>query len=139
MSRPSYRLVWERRASASLEFAFVALPFMLVMFSIIAGGMLLWAKNAVQLTATQTARCVAIGSLDCVDPTAYAKALLSTWGVSSALPAISVTVTTGATCGTSVGHYVAVTITGASGALGQMVPGLAGTDLVANACYPTGA
>ncbi|MBC7799808.1 MAG: hypothetical protein H7Z10_04235 [Gemmatimonadaceae bacterium] len=118
--------------------AFVAVPLLSIVFAIVGGGMLLWAKAAAQIAAAQTARCVAIGSTECVDPAAYARALLTKWGRSSLLPEAEVVVEAGSTCGSNVGHYADVTVTAPAGALGDMVAGLSGTSLVARACYPSG-
>lgn len=131
-------LLNDRHASTTLEFAIVGLPFLLLLLFIIGGGILLWAKSAMQMAAAQTARCVAIGSLDCTDRTAYAMGVLQNWGVANILPSVSVSVQTGQTCSFTAGHYASVTLTAAAGPVGQIIPGMSNATMTSTACFPSG-
>lgn len=131
------RLLQDRRGSTALEFAIVGSPFILLLLFIVAGGLMLWAKSALQIAASQTARCVAIGSLDCTDATAYATGLLNTWGAGNLLPTVNVTVLTGQTCSFTVGHYAMVTISAGIGPVGQIIPGMSSATMNSTACFPS--
>ncbi len=128
----------DRRGSVSLEFAVVAIPFVVLMMLIVGASMLFWSKSVLQMAAARTARCVAIGSLDCTYPTPYVNAMLADWGVGGLLPSVVVTVATGQTCGLAVGHYASVSITTPSGSAGAIAPGFSGVVLNATACHPSG-
>jgi Flp pilus assembly protein TadG len=131
-------LLNDRRGSTALEFAIVGSPFILLLLFIVGGGMLLWAKSAMQIAAAQTARCVAIGSLDCTDRTAYATGVLQQWGVANILPSVVVSVQTGQTCSFTAGHYASVTLTAAAGPVGQVIPGMSNATMTSTACFPSG-
>jgi len=135
-------LARDRHGASSLEFALVALPYMLLVFAVIGGAILFWAKSTIQLAAAQTARCVALGSTDCLNRTSYATSVLAYWGADDILQTISVT--GGSTCPNAAGQasgpgqYVSITISGRPGPVAQLVPDLAATMLTATACYPSG-
>lgn len=128
----------DQRGSVSLEFAVVAMPFVVLMMLIVGASMLFWSKSVLQMAAARTARCVAIGSLDCTYPTPYVNAMLADWGVGGLLPSVVVTVATGQTCGIAVGHYTSVSITTPSGSAEAIAPGFSGVVLNATACHPSG-
>lgn len=128
----------DQRGSVSLEFAVVAMPFVVLMMAIGSGSMLFWGKSVLQLAAAQTARCVAIGSLDCTDTTAYVTKVLADWGVGGILPSVVVTVATGQTCGIAVGHYASVSITTPPGTAEAIAPGFSAVMMSGAACHPSG-
>jgi len=127
----------ERGGSVTLEFALVAVPFCILMMSILGGSMLFWAKSVLQMTAAQAARCVAIGSLDCTDVSSYVSGKLTGWGVGVILPTVTVAVATGQTCGLGVGHYASVSISTPSSSVEAIAPGFSGIMLSATACHPS--
>ena len=78
-----------RRAVAALEFALISVPLMLLLFGTFEFGRLLWTEQALQMTATQAARCVGIlasscssgGGFSSTNTTAYIENLASAWGI----------------------------------------------------------
>jgi Flp pilus assembly protein TadG len=76
------RLRQDQRGATSLEFASVSAGLVAILMFITGGSMMLWASSALQVAATQTARCVAIGSPRCADPAGFAAGILAGWGVS---------------------------------------------------------
>ena len=139
MTRRAKQLCHDESGAASIEFALVSLPFLSLILFILACGLVLWGKSTLQMVAAQTARCMAIASADCTDETGYAVGLLSTWGAVGIIPSVGVNVDLVATCNSSVGHFVSVTITATSGDPGSVSANLAGMLLTATACHPTGA
>ena len=133
------QLCRDASGAASIEFALVSLAFLSVILFILACGLVLWGKSTLQMVAAQTARCLALASADCADETSYAVGLLSTWGAAGIVPTVAVDVDLSATCNSTVGHFVSVTITATSGDPGSVSPSLAGLLLTATACHPTGA
>lgn len=127
----------DRRGSVSLEFAIVGVVFMVLFLFVVQASLLLWAKAAMQETASRTARCTAIASSYCSDPTAYATSLLSDWGISSSFVPVSVSVTPGATCNNSAGHFSLVKIDSTGGGFSGFVSLLSGIVLSSSACYPS--
>ena len=128
----------DTRGAASVEFALISLPFLSAIVFILACGLVVWGKSTLQMVAAQTARCLAIASTECNDQTAYATALLSTWGAGGIIPGIAVQVDLAATCNSMVSHFVSVTITATSGNPGAGASSLTGLVLTATACHPTG-
>lgn len=138
MRWPFWKLSLDRSGTTSLEFAIVGSAFILLVIFIFEASLLLWARGAIQMTASQTARCIAISSSACTDRQAYATSLLGTWGVSGIIPLINVGPPLDTTCGSTAGHFISVTISSAgSGSAGFISP-LSAVVLTASACYPTG-
>lgn len=75
------RLRGGRSGSAAIEFALVASIFVVLTIGEIEFGRMIWVVQALQITAEQTARCVAIGSSACTAPASYAVNLASAHGV----------------------------------------------------------
>lgn len=136
MRRCLRRLSAERDGTAALQFALVAPIFLSLVLFTLGAGLLLWAKGVMQMAAVRTARCTAIASPDCPDPTAYATSVLKAWGVAGIVPAVGVSVRSASTCDGTVGRFSAVVITG-SGPAGLVSP-LSSMTLSASACYPSG-
>jgi Flp pilus assembly pilin Flp len=128
----------DRRGVTSLEFAIVGSGLIAILMFITVGSLMLWASSALQVAATQTARCVAIASPRCADPSSYATGLLSAWGVSGVIPHLTVTTSYAQTCNVTAGHYVSVSIVSGSGQVTSTIPGLDAVSLSATACFPTG-
>ncbi len=132
------RLHRDRRGVTSLEFAGVSAGLVAILMVITAGSMMLWTSSALQVAATQTARCVAVGSPRCADPAGFAAGILADWGVSGFIPNLTVTAVSGQTCNVSAGHYVQVSIVSGPGQVSSAIPGLDAVSLGATACFPTG-
>ena len=119
----------------ALEFAITAGIFLSLVAGGIDVGLLWWSKNALQVTATMTARCMALGS--CADPTSYAVQMMSNWTVSDAITASDVALSTASQCYGSQGTYSQfsmVTITSPFWA--GLPPPLPRITLQVSACYP---
>lgn len=139
MTRRSNSLCRDAGGATTIEFALVSFPFLALVLFILACGLVIWGKSTLQMVAAQTARCLAIDSTDCTDEADYAFGLLSKWGVAGFIPAITVDVDPAATCNSTVGHFVSVTITATAGDPGAASSSLMGLVLSATACHPTGA
>jgi Flp pilus assembly protein TadG len=137
MRRYLWRWLGARGGTATLEFALLGSSFVLLVFFLLGMSLLLWAKGAMQMAASRTARCTAIGSSACASPQAYAASLISAWGTAGIVPSISVTVQSGTTCNSTAGHFSMVTIS-STGASGGFVASLSGIILTSSACYPSG-
>ena len=127
----------DERGTAAIEFAIIGMPVVMLFLFIFAGALLLWSKCALNAAAMQTARCVAINSLDCSDTTGYATTLLSNWGVGNIVPDTTVSVQTGQLCGLSAGHYAMVTLTTTPKSMSSLIPQLSGLTISVTACYPS--
>lgn len=136
MRRFMQRFLKSRGGTTSLEFAIIGPIFMLLLVGIVVAGLLLWSKAAIQLAASQAARCVAVGSADCSDPDAYVSSILKTWGVSSMIMLNPVSVQADTSCNRMTGRFSSVTVTG-TGISGGYGSSFANIILTANACYPS--
>ena len=56
------RFKCDTRGAAAIEFGIVIVPLLLFMFGIIEFSRAFWAKEALQQTAVDTARCMGLGS-----------------------------------------------------------------------------
>ncbi len=124
--------------SVTLEFALVGGLFLMLILFITQASLLLWAKAAMQEAASRTARCTAIASSYCDNPTTYARSLLNDWGVSGILPSVNVSVTPGATCNNLAGRFSVVNINSKGSAFSSFVSPLSSVVLSSSACYPSG-
>lgn len=142
------RFKCDARGVAAIEFGIVIIPLLLFMFGIIEFSRAFWAKEALQQTAVDTARCMGLGlsTAGCTTTAggqAYAVSVGNTWGLT--IPTANVTITTGTTCGgasvtcSSTCNFATVQI---SYTFNTVVPflitGLFGDNLRASACFPSG-
>lgn len=139
MIRSAGRLLKSRDGATSLEFALVGPVLLLLLLGIPAGSFVLWARGAVQVAASQTARCKATGSTDCNDATAYATSRIKDWGVAAFVSSVSASVDATSNCNNVTGTFVSVTVTGTAGLGGTSTVPLTSVVLTATACYPSGA
>lgn len=131
----AHHLYPERRGSVALEFAIAAGIFLTLVVGGIDVGLLWWTKNGLQVTATMTARCMALGS--CSDPGSYAVQMANNWTVSGAINSNDVTLSKTSQCYSSQGTYnnfAMVTITSPFWA--GLPPPLPHITLQVSACYP---
>ncbi len=124
-----------RRGETALEFALIGWIFILLLLAPIEVGLMTWTGSALQATAAQTARCVAIGGASCANPQAYAVNLAKLWIGANAITASDVTVATTATCNSATGSFAKVTIT-ASIWSGTLLSPIAVGSQTASACFP---
>jgi Flp pilus assembly protein TadG len=150
MRKLSRELRRTRRAVAALEFALLSVPLMLLVFGVIEFGRLLWTQQALQMTASEAARCVGIlanscssgGSYSSANTTSYIETVASSWGITLTSSNISPPVTRNSTntaCAPSGGtpNVSEVTLTYT---FQTMVPGLltmlSSNVLTGHACSP---
>lgn len=133
------RFLRARRGVASVEFA-VAAPLVIVLtLGVLEAGLLGWTQVVLQLTASQTARCLGLGSSACSNPVGFAVTTANSWLFPDAVTSANVTLQTNTTCSTAPGHYARVTVTSNFAGM-QILPGILGGGLLsAYACYYTGA
>jgi Flp pilus assembly protein TadG len=135
------RFKCDTRGVAAIEFAIVIVPLLLFMFGIIEFSRAYWAKEALQQTAVNTARCMGLGlsTSGCTSTSggqAYAVSVGNTWGLT--IPTSNVTITTGTTCG-GVSGFVTVHITYTfKTVVPDLIAGLFNDTLYASACFPSG-
>ena len=139
MKRSVQRLLAACSGVTSLEFALVGPAVMLLVVGIPATGLLLWTKAALQLAASQTARCKAIGSTACTDHDAYVAKIISDWGIAQIVPRSSVSVSAlpNQSCNRTAGLFTLVTITvGGDAGVKYFLP-FSNVVLNTSACYPS--
>ena len=135
------RFKCDTRGVAAIEFGIVVVPLLLFMFGIIEFSRAFWAKEALQQTAVDTARCMGLGlsTSGCTSTSggqAYAVSVGNTWGLT--IPTSNVTITTGTTCG-GVSGFVTVHITYTfKTVVPDLIAGLFNDTLYASACFPSG-
>jgi Flp pilus assembly protein TadG len=135
------RLKCDKRGVAAIEFAIVSVPLLLFMFGIIEFSRAFWAKEALQQTAVETARCMGLGlaTNGCTSTAggqAYAVSVGNSWALT--IPTSNVTITTGTTCG-GVSGFVTVQITYTfHTVVPHLIAGLFNDTLRASACFPSG-
>jgi len=111
MKRSALReLIRSRRGVSSVEFAIVSIVFLPICFGILELGFMMWVQNSLQTTAEETARCVATGNSACTDAQQFAVTTAAQWIPSGLITTGDVTVNTGASCNSSPGTAVVVTI-----------------------------
>ena len=131
----------DRRGVAAIEFAIVIVPLLLFMFGIIEFSRAFWAKEALQQTAVETARCMglALSTAGCTSTSggqAHAVSVGNTWGLT--IPTANVTITTNTSCG-GVSPFVTVHITYTfKTVVPDLIAGLFNDTLYASACFPSG-
>jgi Flp pilus assembly protein TadG len=123
------------RGAAAVEFAIVAGLLITVIFGGLQLGLVFWTLNGLEMTATMTARCAALGS--CANPTAYARALAGSMVTANVLTGQTVTVSSGSNCyAQSTGYSGFTRVTISTSFWGNVLVGpLAGTALTVSACY----
>jgi Flp pilus assembly protein TadG len=137
-------LTRDTKASTSVEFAVVGLLLGLMTFGIIETGLLSWLKSGMQLTASLTARCGAMGytyntsNFLCTSTSTtqnYAVTTSQAWLFPNMITAANVTVNGKvASCNGFSGNFFSVSL---SSNFFQFPPPLGKyTTLSANACYP---
>jgi Flp pilus assembly protein TadG len=135
------RFKCDTRGVAAIEFGIVIVPLLLFMFGIIEFSRAFWAKEALQQTAVDTARCMGLGlsTSGCTTTSggqAYAVSVGNTWGLT--IPTSNVTITTATTCG-GVSGFVTVHITYTfKTVVPDLIAGLFNDTLYASACFPSG-
>jgi Flp pilus assembly protein TadG len=130
------------RGAAAVEFALIAVPFLLLILGGFEFGRLLWIRNALAETAIAGARCVGLLQSECASDgvlsttaaTGFMAGVAANWSIT--LPASEITIKTGTSCGGVTG-FVAVSITHTtSSALTALVTGQSTMELTESSCFP---
>ncbi len=135
----------DTRASTTVEFAVVGTMLCLVTFGMVETGLLWWLKSGMQLTASLTARCGAIGytyqtsNFVCTNTSTtqnYAVATSQSWLFPNMITSANVTVNGRVTtCNGFTGNFFSVSIS--SGFFQTLPPPLGNyASLQTSACYP---
>lgn len=134
--RTGQRLRRDRRGGASVEFAMTSLILVTLVVGVVSVGSMGWVWQALQSTATDAARCAAVGSATCANVTtapgntkSYAVTAAQARGLQ--ITTSNVSVSTGSVCGTS--NMVQVSLTYSFSAI---FPKSLPTSLTASACFP---
>lgn len=134
-----------RRATggtAAVEFAFLAVPFLMLAFGVFEFGRACWTLEALQESATQGARCIGVQSTSCYSggsysasaTTSYVQGVANGWGI--AVPSADIVPTQSTSCGTVAGFaQIQITYT-FNTVVGQLIPALANRTLSASSCFP---
>lgn len=129
------RLFKDQRGAAALEFAFASTALMALVFGITEMGRMIWTEQVLQGAATETARCVAIGSVSCPAGDSYAVNAAINRGIASVTTDM-VAITVSDPCGSTSGKFTKVVITYPYASIvPAFVPAPAG-GLVVQACFP---
>jgi Flp pilus assembly protein TadG len=140
-----HRLGRDARGSTTVEFALVGMLLCLMTFGTVETALLWWLKGGMQLTASLTARCGAIGytynaaGFSCTSTTTtqnYAVTTSQSWLFPNMITAANVTVSGKVTsCNGSTGNFFSVSL---SSNYFQSLPSPLGnyTTLATTACFP---
>jgi Flp pilus assembly protein TadG len=135
----------DTRGSTTVEFAFVGLLLCLITFGAVETGLLWWLKSGLQLTASMTARCGAIGytyntsSFPCTSTSttqSYAVTTSQKWLMPNMLTTANVTVNGKVTsCNGFSGDFFSVSL--ASNYFASLPPPLGNLATISvTACFP---
>jgi Flp pilus assembly protein TadG len=135
----------DTKGSTTVEFALVGMMLCFVTFGVVETGLLWWLKSGMQLTASLTARCGAMGytyntaNFLCTNTATtqnYAVTTSQTWLFPNAITAANVTVNGRvASCNGFAGNFFSVSLS--SGFFSFLPPPLGNyTTLSTNACFP---
>ncbi len=127
-----------RSGTEAIEFAFVIIPLMLLMFGSIEVARLMWVQNAIHEIAISGARCMGVEAANCADTNgvdlaatkSYIRTLGQSRGLSIALSDITLSVTSG--CGEPTGFSSVVIVHKFISVLTL----LNGPNLTFEACFP---
>lgn len=132
------RFARARAGVAAVEFALVGPLLVLLTLGVMEMAIIGWTQVVLQLTAAQTARCLALGSSACSNPMTFAVDTANGWLFPDAVTSANVTLQSNTTCNSAPGHYAKVTVTAQFAGIGSL-PGLLGGGLLsAHACYYSG-
>jgi Flp pilus assembly protein TadG len=122
-------------ASVAVETAMVLPVFIFVLFTIVAGGQIMWTQVALQYAVTTAARCATIGSSQCPDVTSYA----ASQALGLSIPSSAFTYVPQANCnvsGYASGSQVTASYSLANSIIAQLIPPMSSLTLTASACQP---
>ncbi|MDB5640759.1 MAG: pilus assembly protein TadE [Hyphomicrobiales bacterium] len=143
MRRPAGRFTRDTRGSSAIEFALLAVPFLLLIFGSMEFARILWTREVLKQVATAGARCMGITQSECGTGSATDATMSKAFVVAEAarrtltITATNVTVSTAATCGTVTG-FSQVTLAYTYQPILPLLITALGTSVTLNAssCFP---
>ena len=144
MKPQPHRGFWRTaRGTASIEFAILGVPFLALLLGIYEFGRACWTIEALQESAAQGARCVAISQTSCESAGAYNSSstvsyvqnVASGWGIT--VPSADITPTQSTTCGTVSGFSQISISYSYSTIVGSLIPSLHNFPINVSSCFPT--
>jgi Flp pilus assembly protein TadG len=131
-------LLQARRGTVAVEFALLAIPFLMLSFGIIECARLIWTDEVLEAAAALGARCTGVQAASCDttdDAKSYIVSVASGWNVKLTVAEVSVNATTG-TCG-GVAGFSTVTITYTYQTLvPDLITAFANIPMTVQACFP---
>jgi Flp pilus assembly protein TadG len=133
----------DRTGAATLEFALIAVPLVVLLFGGIEISRAEWTRQALRETAISAARCIGVGQSECADAGVYSakkaleqvKAFGNAWGL--ALDTDDITLDNKATCNGIAGFSQVQISYRFETAIPEAVTGLLQkTVMAAEACFP---
>lgn len=131
------RFFRDSRGASAVEFALILPALIAVIVLVIEGNRLLWTKQAIQEAASQTARCIAIGSDGCdtlEGARVYGQRRAAKMGINIEVSAV--TVSTAQKCHDVPGMNKAVISTPFDSPFGGLIPAFP-KRIDAEACFPS--
>ena len=128
-------LLADTRGAAALEFAFASTALMLLVFGVAEVGRMVWTRQALQGAAAETARCLAIGSVNCPSGAAYAGTAAANRGISDVQTSM-VAVAASDPCGSTSGNFTKVTIAYPYASVVPLLIPVRAGGLTVSACFP---
>ncbi|HWY17017.1 MAG TPA: TadE family protein [Rhizomicrobium sp.] len=129
-------------ATASIEFAILAIPFFGLSIGVFEFGRACWTQEALQESATQAARCIGVHQGACYSGGVYSASATQTyvqqvasgWGIG--VPTADITPTQSTSCGGVAGFAQVQIAYNFSTVAGALIPSLANVAMTANSCFP---
>ncbi len=132
-----------QRGAASVEFAILIGPMLLLIFGVIEFGRFFWAANALEQIATRTVRCMGVRQASCSAGGAYSQSASLAFakdlaqGYAITLPDSAVTLSNAGVCAGISGFSTATISYSFTTMVPKLIPALAARGpLTATACFP---
>lgn len=133
------RLARDARGATVVEFAIVAPAFLMMLFLLLDGGRMIFAKQALNELATASARCAALKPTGCTSPTEVQSWTVDRGKTRSALALTTamVTVVQNTTCNNQGGMAQAtIAMPFRKGAMTLLPQSVAPANLTSTSCFP---
>ena len=137
------RFARDSKAATAVEFAMISTVLIPLCFAIVGLGIVMWAKDSMQVAASLAARCGAegvYGTTACTSTAgtqSYAADLVRTWLFGGTVGTDNIIAVSGApTCRGAAGKFYVVSINSTYFASGWLPPPLGGVTISVQACYP---
>jgi Flp pilus assembly protein TadG len=140
--RPIRALPNARRGTVAVEFALLAIPFLMLSFGIIECARLIWTDEVLEATAALGARCMGVLAASCASSGAYSSSNTTTYietvasGWNITVTSAELTLNASGSCG-GVSGFSSVTITYTfSSLVPELLTALASIPITVQACFP---